>query len=107
VLKSGLARNDDGARELFIPRGKDMVSLRAYLYGSGHKRYRALLQTPEGEQVANREMLKVKLNRSRLIIVTLPAKLLADRDYVLTVSGISSGGRIDEVGKYYFRVIRQ
>jgi anti-sigma factor RsiW len=107
VLGSGLVRNDDAVKEFLVPRSRDRISLQAYLDGDGYDRYRAALQTPEGEQVFNWNELKVKPGRSQQIVVSLSAKLLTSRDYVLRIDGITIDGRSEEVGKYYFRVIRQ
>jgi hypothetical protein len=43
-------------------------------------------------------------NRGRPVIARIPAKLLVEGEYVLSLSGLTPKGTAEEAVKYYFKV---
>jgi hypothetical protein len=109
VLTPGQVRGADELKRLRIPAGADRLRLQLVLKGEGgYKSYRAVLRTAEGEEVWSRAGLRARAGESgRALSLSLPARLLAADDYELTLSGLTAGGDLEEVGDYYFGVVKR
>ena len=66
--------------------------------------YHALLATAEGAQVWQRAGLK---SSAKTVSLNIPANLLTENDYLLTLSGVPSQAQPEEIGKYFFRVVKK
>ena len=65
-----------------------------------------MLSTAEGQEVWRQQPVPApRTSGGRGVILELPATLLMNRDYVLTLSGVT-GNRSEEVETYMFRVLR-
>jgi hypothetical protein len=106
TLSPYLDRDDAEAKEIIIPSGIKTIRLRLYHEGGQHGTYEAVLMTPEGEQVWKDNAARGKASEPGVLVLSLPARLLTSRDYVLRLSATTRGGS-EDVGKYYFRVLRQ
>ena len=73
-----------------------------------YQRFRVELHAPGGERVWSQENLTARATRiGRAIVLSLPAKILAPGRYELALKGITSSGTIDDLGYYYFEVLKQ
>ncbi len=108
VLAPGLLRDINKPRTLTLPPDARLVRLKLDLESDQHKVYRAVLRTVEEQEIWTRSGLKPESTRSgRGVVIRLPAGLLSKRDYILTLSGLTAEGTLEDVGEYYFRIVRK
>lgn len=108
ILSSGFVRGGGDMPRLVIPTGTKQVRLQANFRGDDHKSFSAVLETAEGTQVWKQSGLKARSKgRDKIVVLTLPASVFRDQDYVLTVSAVASTGELESVGDYSFRVVRK
>jgi hypothetical protein len=68
----------------------------------------AMLRTVEGaEMFTVRGLRATKAAAAQVVICKVPARLLAEGDYLLALRGASRDGQLKDVGEYYFRVTRE
>ena len=68
-------------------------------------RYDLLLQTLDGNQVLSRRGLRTSSGASgKNVTLTLDPSIFRNQDYIVTLSGLTAGGRLEAIGDYYFRV---
>lgn len=118
TLKPGRYRGEaaqPGEREnpglVSILPGTRLIRLRLELPGSEdagrYSAYRVTLMKAEGQMISLPLQLRLKPGRDgRTVVVDLPATLLARSDYVLTLLGVAESGEVEELGDYYFTVLR-
>jgi hypothetical protein len=110
TLSPSHVRGDDEAQTLTLAPGVDMVRLQLELERDENKRdeyrsYRAVLGTPEGNQVLSRSALKLRSTSSgKAVILRLPAEIFSRTDYIITLSGTTARSEVETVGEYYFKV---
>jgi hypothetical protein len=105
------AFRDSGVREpraLKITRGVTEVRLRLNQLENLFPTYRVTLLTVDGSEVFNRNGLKLRAGKAgEFVIVSLPADKFTNGDNVLALSGISSAGEAEPLGKSIIKVRRQ
>jgi anti-sigma-K factor RskA len=106
LLSPYLARDSEATKKLKLAPEITTVQLQLEVEAAGFLIYRAVVQTPEGEQVLVRDDLKAEARRGGLINLRLPAKLLKDSDYIVRLSGVKNDGVLTELHQYYFRINR-
>lgn len=116
TLKPGRVR-DAGAQPgesgrpglLSIPPGARLLRLRLELGDAAkYPTYRATLMRAEGQMISLPANLRLKPGRDgQIVVVELPAGLLARGDYVLTLLGVAVGAEAEELGDFYFTVLKR
>src|SRR5262245_22610063 len=116
TLKPGRFRDEEGQADepqrrglLSISPTTRLIRLRLEL-GSKTKfpAYRATLMTAEGQSVRLSKYLRLfPGSNGRIVVAELPAILPAGTDYVLTLLGVVDRRRAEELGDYYFTVLKQ
>lgn len=107
VLIPRLTRDQGEAKRLIILPGVSLVQFQLSLskrdeYGS----YRAVLHTASGDEVWSQIGIKAHRQGSgKTVLLQIPARLLARRDYVLTLSGVTASGEVEDLNDYSFRVV--
>lgn len=101
TLSPVLVRDESKTPLLRITPDIRRVRIRVSLDAPHYETYNAALETVEGKQVWHRTGLKAS---GATVTVYSSASQLPEADYLLTLSGVTSRGRGEEVGKYYFRV---
>ena len=107
-LAPGLTRDSGGDRKrMEIPANATVVQLQLEVAADQYQRYRVLLQPAEGalKQLAINDLKATTLDGRRIVPLKLPARLLTRGDYDLELSGVSSGGEVEDLGRYSFRVV--
>ncbi|MFN0085602.1 MAG: hypothetical protein ACKVX9_09460 [Blastocatellia bacterium] len=89
---------------LTVPANADQVQLQLQVEPGEWKRFQATLQTAERAPVWRRRDLS---SRGGRLVLALPAARLPHNDYVLILSGVDAAGRVEEINRYSFRVIRE
>lgn len=105
ILASGLVRSGGETNRLTIQQDSAQIRLLLKLGDNvGHRSYQAVILNSEGARVWSR----AGLNAGRqLIVLTIPARLLAEDDYEINLTGLTPGGERERVGEYYFTVLKK
>jgi anti-sigma factor RsiW len=106
-LSIGVTRSADTgpAQTLTIPTGTKEVRLRLDLKENDYASYGVSLRAVGGREIFGRRGLKPVPAKSRARLnLTLPADGLITGDYMLTLSGISQDGSVEDLSKSIFRV---
>ncbi|MEJ7708609.1 MAG: hypothetical protein WKF84_01835 [Pyrinomonadaceae bacterium] len=87
----------------------DYVAMQLELETGEYAYYRASLKAPPYNQSIWRsgKLRALSAGESSVIIVSLSPDLLKSQRYLLEVSGISPSGRMESLGSYPFRVVKQ
>ncbi|MCI0622415.1 MAG: hypothetical protein L0387_12270 [Acidobacteria bacterium] len=108
ALTPGLVRDLQGSRKVTIPPGASWVQLELRWAGDEYKGYLATLFDDEGRELWSQSASKTQAKvDNEMIVLTLPARLLPQGDYSLKLAGRRVAGDPDDLGKYYFRVIKR
>jgi anti-sigma factor RsiW len=90
---------------LVIPDGTTEARLQLNLKEHDYTGYRASLKGVGGAEIFSRAGLKPRTTKSgATLTLIVPARKFASGDYILTLSGISKDGEIEELSKSIFRV---
>ncbi len=106
-LSIGVTRSIDTspAQTLVIPPGTKEVRLRLDLEENDYASYGVSLKPVGGPEIFGRRGLKPANAKSGARLnLTLPADALVTGDYMLTISGTSPDGSVEELSKAIFRV---
>ncbi len=73
-----------------------------------YPRYRIEIHSPSGKQIWAQDKLSSRATRiGRAIVLNLPASLLEGGRYELSVKGTSAAGTSEDIGYYYFEVLKK
>ncbi|HLM61158.1 MAG TPA: hypothetical protein VK308_10155 [Pyrinomonadaceae bacterium] len=103
ALITGLVRGDGAANKLVLPKNAGQVRLTFDLPAKKYKEIEARIETIAGEKIWNG---KIKQSGGRAAL-NLPAKLFADEDYLLIVSGADEAGKRADFSQLYFNSQRK
>ena len=106
TLRPGLERDSGEIKRVTLAAGVSTVQLQLELSRDEYQSYRAVLQTDDGREVLSADKLKPEsLANGRVVTLSLRASRLVRGDYQIKLSGLDPDGRLEEIGKYHFRVI--
>lgn len=107
LLTPGLQRDPAGGKTLLIPHGAQRVRLELALPDGGYVSYRTVIWTVSGEQIWSQQVRPAVASGSPdRLLLDVPAGLLGNRDYLVSLAGVGEDGQFEDVAKYYFRVKR-
>ncbi len=105
-LWPGQGRNTGGPNLVRIPTGARQVLLHLMLDEDKYSSYRVELKGANNRTILIRSGLKAQQTpNGELLMVSLPARVLAANDYIVTVRGIDIGGKFRRVDSYQFRAL--
>ena len=109
ALLPGISRSGSSRPKLVLPESARLVQLQIGVEPEDlYKSFRVEIGTGDGRQVWNRDNLSARSTRSgKTIGLTLPAKVLSAGRYELALKGVTDEGTAEDVGYYYFEVLRQ
>jgi hypothetical protein len=108
LLTPRLVRGGADTNVVRVTSATALVRLQLELEAATHPRYRPVLETVGGEQVWSQAAVPANVpSGTPIVTIELPASLLANRDYVLTLHGEDPAGKREEVAAYAFRVARE
>ena len=109
VFAPGTARSGEDDHELSVPEEAQVVRLRLDLErGDEYRDYGAELRTAAGRPVWQSGGLRARSRQPRpSVVLDIPAKLLAAGEYELKLTGSAGEGRSEEIGYYYFRLLKK
>lgn len=104
LLSPGLVRSAGDTKTVTLPNDASALRLMLALDGqAAHRAYEVAVLNADGVRVWGQAGIPPG---QQLVIVTVPARLLAEDDYELTLSGVTARGQNERVGQYYFRVLK-
>jgi hypothetical protein len=107
ILTRGVPRGEGESTRLVVPAAADVVRLELDVRkDSAHRSYRAVIRTPEGDQLWGRGGLRTRATGSvSALIVEIPAKVLPRGQYTLILSGSANSGDTEDVADYSFSIV--
>jgi hypothetical protein len=108
LLTSGFSRGGADSQTLSISPSVQIVRLKLAVFEDGQKRYKVFVKDVDGREVWNVTGLKALTSREgRTVELKLPAKKLAEKDYIVTLKEVASTGAEYTVAEYPLRVLRR
>jgi hypothetical protein len=107
LLSPGLIRGGGETKRLVLPPGVEHVRLRLELTGDLSSTYRAVLMNSEGNEIYTRTALRARGGARPVITLSIPARILAEDDYELRLTGLDPAGQPERTASYYFTVQSQ
>jgi hypothetical protein len=103
VLNPATVREKAPMKKVYLP-GAGLLKLRLKLKREvEYKSYQVILLTVEGDEKWSQGMLQAQRTDSgRSIVLSLPARILAEGDYELRLKGYAADGALEETGDYYY-----
>jgi len=107
ILSPGSIRGSDEPEKLILPRFARRIKLQLDLGGDDrHKKYRAEVRTTRGNLVWSQDTgAGQSTPLGKAVSLTLPANLLPNGEYELTLKGVAGPSKLEDIGFYYFNVI--
>lgn len=106
ILSSALVRGSAGSSQIRIAPGTRQVRLRASFSSGDYTRFKAVLKTLAGREIHRWTELQPRIRQNiGTLALTLPADLLSDGDYIVTVAGATASGAEEVIEEYAFRVV--
>ncbi len=108
-LLPGISRGSTSLPQLAIAKDVSLVRLQIGIDPKeNYRRYRVELRTENGRQVLAQGNLSARGGtRGRNIPLNVPASVLGNGRYELTLKGITESGTTEDVGFYYFDVVKK
>ncbi|HLF83250.1 MAG TPA: hypothetical protein VI837_03650 [Blastocatellia bacterium] len=108
LLSPGRIRGGGETKRLVLPAGVEQVRLRLELTGDISSGYRAVVMNSEGNEVWTRIALRARRGLARPVIsFGIPARILAEDDYELRLTGLDNTGQPERTDSYYFTVLNK
>ena len=108
VLTPGLLRGEETTKKALVPSGTTLIRLELHFPANDYKSWRATLHNAEGAELSRQSLLKA---RSRgggsIVVMELPADDIPGGDYYVKLSGTAGSVEFEDIGKYYFRVVKK
>ena len=107
LLSPVLMRGGSEPQELTIPKETNAVLLKMSIDDANGRSFQATLRTVEGAQIWSRSAIKPRAQQNgSTIAVSIPASKIPSSDYILTLSAINKANELEEINRYFFRVIK-
>jgi anti-sigma factor RsiW len=109
MLLPGISRSSANRPEMVLPKSARRARLQIGISpGDEYKSFRAELRAQGGKQVWTQDNLFARRARAgRAIILNLPASVLSAGEYELALKGVNDRGAVEDVGYYYFSVLKK
>jgi hypothetical protein len=107
TLVPGLDRNAARPSLVALSGSTRLLRLALEIESGGCQRYRAELQTVEGQVVWSGDDLKPRPRQlGDVVLILLATALLTHSDYLVVLSGATASGTFEPAGTYYFSVTK-
>ena len=98
--------NSKKAQTLTIEKGEAKLTLQMSLESERYAKYQSEIRAIDTSKTFT-ITTKTPTKSAKNISLTIPAARLANADYILTLSGVTTTGEVEEINQYPFRVTRQ
>ncbi len=92
------------SQTLAIEKGVEKLTLQMKLEGESYPKYHAEIRAVDTNKAFT---LTTRTKSTKNISLTIPAARLAATDYILTLSGVTAAGEVEEINQYPFRIAHQ
>ena len=107
-LMPGRTRGGAETKRLTVESKATVVRLLLNIESSGVTKYRASILNADGKRVWTLDGLQAtRVQNSSVVILTIPARRLAEDDYEINLEGLNATGQFDHVGDYYFTLLKK
>lgn len=107
-LAPGRFRGGGETKRLVLAPAVRQVRVRLELTGDVSSSYRAVLMNSEGNEVWTRTALRARRAGARpFTSFSIPARILAEDDYELKLTGLDNTGQPERADSYYFTVLKK
>jgi hypothetical protein len=109
ALLPGISRSGSVRPKLVLPESARLARLQIGVEPEEpYNTFRVDLRTQDGRQVWTRDNLSARITRSgKTISLTLPASVLGTGQYELALKGVTEERTTEDVGYYYFDVVKK
>jgi hypothetical protein len=109
ALSPGLSRSGGARPELALRQATKRVQLQIGIEPEDeYSRFSVELRAQMGQQVWAKDNLRARAIRGgRAIVLNLPANILRSGQYELALKGATREGAVEEIGYYYFDVLKK
>jgi hypothetical protein len=105
-LVPGLLRGPGEVERVIVPEGSDLIRFQLDLGIDDYASYRAALHDAEGDEIWTQSKIRAsETGETVAVTMTLPSELVPDGDYYFRLSGVTTSGGHELVGRYHFRVL--
>ena len=100
-LVPGLLRGPGEVERVMIPESSDLIRFQLDLGIDDYESYRATLHDASGDEFWTQSKLRAsEIGETVAVTVTLPSELLPHGDYYFRLSGVTTTGHLELVGRY-------
>jgi hypothetical protein len=109
ILSPLLMRGGGEPPQLTIPKEAKAVLLRMRVQEPAGRSLQASLRTVEGAPIWSRSGIKTRPQERNgfTVSVSIPANKIPAGDYILTLSALTEANELEEINRYFFRVVKQ
>jgi hypothetical protein len=107
LLSPGRIRGGGETKRLVLPPRVEQLRLGLELTGDVSSGYRAVLMNSEGNEIWSKTALRARRGARPVIILNIPAHILAEDDYELRLTGLDPAGQPELADGYYFTVLKK
>jgi hypothetical protein len=109
ILLPGLPRSSADRPTLIVPRGAQQARLQIGLEkGDDYKRFNVELRTAGGQAIRSHNNLPARATRAgRSVVFSLPVSILSPGEYELALKGVTEKEEVEDIGYYYFSVLKK
>lgn len=109
VLLPGVSRSGGALEQLTVPRAARLVEFQIGIErGDEYKSFGVELLTEGGQHLWSQKDLSPRSRRAgRVVVLNLPARLLGAGKYELSLKGVTDERKTEDVGFYYFEVLKK
>jgi hypothetical protein len=109
ALLPGIPRSGGVRPKLVLQQSARMVRLQVGIEPEDqYKNFRVELRGPGAHEILTHDGLSArKSGAGRVVVLSFPAKMLDPGQYELALKGVTDDGRTEDVGYYYFDVLRK
>lgn len=109
ILMPGVGRGEAEQTKLTVPRETRLMQLQLYLQGpTPYNGYRAELRAAGGKLIWSRDGLSARQTRAgKSVTFSLPVDALTSGKHEMTLKGVISREQVEDVGYYYFSIVKK
>jgi hypothetical protein len=107
-LIPGLTRSSSDVPKVTLAAKTSSVRFSLTLLDDNFTAYRASLRNADDRELLSRDKLAPMPTRDgKAVVLTVPAEILSNGDYSISLLGVPNTGNPESVGRYSFRAVRQ
>lgn len=107
-LMPGLTRSANDLPKITLAANTSLVRFSLPLLDDNFTAFRASLMNGDSREVWSQNKVSATITREgKTVVLTVPAEVLSNGDYSFNLMGVPDSGAPENIGRYYFRSVRQ